>query len=557
MIPLVSAPAYAYVHYEAITDLSGQRPFRYYRVGESCTIKVNPDLAPYNLYISNPSVAQVTNVAPHTFFVNFINEGSSYIIVQRIGDDSRRYIRFAAYKKFVRRVSGTSAVFLLPGETFQPLIKIIPSDAHYVIDFSGNSSRIAGVGRNIGMITARRRGETKVIVNVRPDSEALSSDRGTKKKEIIVYVGDYIRKITEINATRLRIDMRTNTRDLKSQNFAIVNRDSENSAPGVASLDILGEKEVMLHLDAPLKTGRYAVELDGRQYVFQYEEPEPTPTPLPTVKPTPKPTAKPTPKPTAVPTPEPTAVPTPEPTPEPTAIPTPEPTPEPTAVPTPEPTPEPTAVPTLEPTPEPTPEPTAVPTPEPTPEPTIEPTAAPYLAEIRLDKNSVEIYDRESDEARIRGFDQYGNEFSLADVPLSMELERADGAAYRLGEQNTYSDGDILVSIYRANDKPRLMMLAHWLCNQVEWRITVKAGDGLSDSITLKTAQNPFPIVWPDPPADTMCKHCEYRHSIEDCKGGDCLYENKCPHYNEYNAGHPDTDLPAGDSDPSENDSGD
>ena len=513
MIPLVSAPAYAYVHYEAITDLSGQRPFRYYRVGESCTIKVNPDLAPYNLYISNPSVAQVTNVAPHTFFVQFINEGSSYIIVQRIGDDSRRYIRFAAYKKFVRKVSGTSAVFLLPGETFQPLIKIIPSDAHYVIDFSGNSSRIAKVSRNTGMITARRRGETKVIVNVRPDSEALSSDRGTKKKEIIVYVGDYIRKITEINATRLRIDMRTNTRDLKSQNFAIVNRDSENSAPGVASLDILGEKEVMLHLDAPLKTGRYAVELDGRQFAFLYEEPEPTPT------------ADPTPEPTSEPTPEPTAVPTPEPTPEPTVVPTPEPTPEPTAVPTPEPTPEPTVVPTL----------------EPTPEPTIEPTAAPYLAEIRLDKSSVEIYDRESDEARIRGFDQYGNEFSLADVPLSMELERTDGAAYWLGEQNTYSDSDILVSIYRANDKPRLMMLAQWLCDQVEWRITVKAGDGLSDSITLKTTQNPFPIVWPDPPTDEpICDYCKHIRRL--CETGDCTVEG-CPYLQDYKKTHPEDDL--------------
>ena len=507
MIPLVSAPAYAYVHYEAITDLSGQRPFRYYRVGESCTIKVNPDLAPYNLYISNPSVAQVTNVAPHTFFVNFINEGSSYIIVQRIGVDSRRYIRFAAYKKFVRKVSGTSAVFLLPGETFKPLIKIIPSDAHYVIDFSGNSSRIAGVGRNTGIITARRRGETKVIVNVRPDSEALSSDRGTKKKEIIVYVGDYIRKITEINATRLRIDMRTNTRDLKSQNFAIVNRDSENSAPGVASLDILGEKEVMLHLDAPLKTGRYAVELDGRQYVFQYEEPEPTPTP--------KPTAKPTPKPTAVPTPEPTAVPTPEPTPEPTAIPTPEPTPEPTAV--------------------------------PTPEPTIEPTAAPYLAEIRLDKSSVEIYDRESDEARIRGFDQYGNEFSLAGVPLSMELERTDGAAYWLGEQNTYSDSDILVSIYRANDKPRLMMLAHWLCDEVEWRITVSAGEGQSDSIKLKTARNPVPIVWPETDlSGDICPHCDQPISL--CKSGNCRNEN-CRYFKESNAGHPGDVPPEIDTD--------
>ena len=492
MIPPVSAQASPYGPYEAITDLSGQKPSRYYRVGESCTIKVHPDLAPYNLYISNPSVAQVTNVAPHTFFINFINEGSTYIIVQHIGDDSRRYIRFAAYKKFVRTVSVPLAVFLLPGETFKPIIKIVPSDAHYVIDFSVNSSRIAGVGRNTGMITARRRGETKVIVNVRPDNEAQQSDRHTKKEEIIVRVGDYIRKITEINATRLRIVMRTNTRDLKSQNFAIVNRDSENSVPGVASLDILGEKEVMLHLDAPLKTGRYAVELDGRQFAFRYEEPEPTPT----------------------------------------------------AVPTPEPTSEPTAVPT----PEPTPEPTAVPTPEPTPEPTIEPTAVPYLAEIRLDKNSVEIYDRESDEARIRGFDQYDNEFSLAGVPLSMELIRTDGATASMDEQRTYSDGDIIVSIYRANDKPRLMMLAHWLCDQVEWRITVKAGDGLSDTITLKTTQNPFPIVWPDPPADEMCEYCNREHPIEHCKAGDCEFKS-CPYLKEHNAGHPGDVPPEIDTD--------
>lgn len=504
MIPPVSAQASPYDSYEAITDLYGRTPFKYYRVGGSCTIKVDPNLAPYNLYVSSPSVAQVTNVAPHTFFVKFIKEGSAYIIVQRIGDDVRHYIRFAAYKKLVRTVSGTSAVYLLPGETFKPLIKIVPSDAHYVIDFSVNSSWIARVGRKTGMITARRRGETKVIVYVRPDDNAPYSDRSTKTKEINVYVGDYIREITEINATSLRIVMRTNTRNLKSQNFAIVNRDSENSAPGVASLDILGEKEVMLHLDAPLKTGRYAVELDGRQFAFRYEEPEPTPT--------------------AVPTPEPTAVPTPEPTPEPTAVPTPEPTSEPTAVPTLEPTPEPTAV--------------------PTPEPTIEPTAAPYLAEIRLDKNSVEIYDRESDEARIRGFDQYGNEFSLAGVPLAMALERADGAAYQMSEQNTYSDSDILVSIYRANDKPRLMMLAQWLCDQVEWRITVKAGDGLSDTITLKTTQNPFPIVWPDPPADTMCKYCEYKHPIEDCKADDCQHDD-CPHCVEYKNAHPDADIPS------------
>ena len=498
MIPPVSAQASPYDSYEAITDLYGRTPFKYYRVGGSCTIKVDPNLAPYNLYVSSPSVAQVTNVAPHTFFVKFIKEGSAYIIVQRIGDDVRHYIRFAAYNKLVRTVSGTSAVYLLPGETFAPHIKVIPSDAHYVIDFSVGSSWIARVGRNTGMITARRRGETKVIVYVRPDDNAPYSDRSTKTKEINVYVGDYIRKITEINATRLRIVMHTTTRNLKSQNFAIVNRDSENSAPGVASLDILGEKEVMLHLDAPLKTGRYAVELDGRQYVFQYEEPEPTPIP--------------------------TAVPTPEPTPEPTAVPT----PEPTAVPTPEPTSEPTAV--------------------PTPEPTIEPTAAPYLAEIRLDKSSVEIYDRESDEARIRGFDQYGNEFSLADVPLSMELIRTDGATASMDEQHTYSDDDIIVSIYRANDKPRLMMLAHWLCDQVEWRITVKAGDGLSDTITLKTTQNPFPIVWPDPPADEMCEYCNHEHPIEHCKAGDCEFKS-CPYLKEHNAGHPGDVPPEIDTD--------
>ena len=500
MIPPVSAQASPYDSYEAITDLYGRTPFKYYRVGGSCTIKVDPNLAPYNLYVSSPSVAQVTNVAPHTFFVKFIKEGSAYIIVQRIGDDVRHYIRFAAYNKLVRTVSGTSAVYLLPGETFKPLIKIIPSDAHYVIDFSVNSSWIARVGRKTGMITARRRGETKVIVYVRPDDNAPYSDRSTKTKEINVYVGDYIREITEINATSLRIVMRTNTRNLKSQNFAIVNRDSKNSVPGVASLDILGEKEVLLHLDAPLKTGYYAVKLDGRQRSFYYEEPAPTPTPLPT--------AKPTPKPTAAPTPEPTAIPTPEPTPEPTAISTPEPTPEPTI------------------------------------EPTPSPTAEPYLASIELEQHSIEIMDRESDEVRINGFDQYGSAFSLADVPLAMELNRTDGATAYMTEQHTYSDDDIIVSIYRANGKPRLMMLAQWLCNQVEWRITVKAGDSLSDTITLKTTQNPFPIVWPDPPADTMCKYCEYKHPIEDCKGGDCQYD-KCPHYVEYKNAHPDADIPS------------
>ena len=212
----------------------------------------------------------------------------------------------------------------------------------------------------------------------------------------------------------------------------------------------------------------------------------------------------------------------------PTAVPTPEPTPEPTAVPTPEPTPEPTAVPTPE------------PTPEPTIEPTLEPTAEPHLASIELEQHSVEIMDRESDEVRINGFDQYGNAFSLADVPLSMELNRTDGATSYMTEQHTYSDDDIIVSIYRANDKPRLMMLAQWLCDQVEWRITVKAGDGLSDTITLKTTQNPFPIVWPDPPTDEeRCADCGCPEF--GCLNGDCNHPN-CQHYKS-TAENPETDL--------------
>ncbi|MDY4199314.1 MAG: hypothetical protein SOX90_02315 [Candidatus Fimadaptatus sp.] len=328
--------------------------------------------------------------------------------------------------------------------------------------------------------------------------------------------------ITQLDDSSIRISMITRATGLNPDDFELRRVDSDDAAPGIYALEFQSKGGVILHLNERLKTGRYEVWLDGRKLSFWFNAPDPTPTPVPT------------------------AVPTPEPTPEPTAVPTPEPTPEPTAVPTPEPTPEPTAVPT----PEPTPEPTAVPTPE----PTIEPTAAPYLAEIRLDKNSVEIYDRESDEARIRGFDQYGNEFSLADVSLSMELNRTDGATSYMTEQHTYSDDDIIVSIYRANDKPRLMMLAQWLCDQVEWRITVKAGDGLSDSITLKTARNPAPIVWPETDSGDNCPYCN--HLLRWCQKGDCLY-NDCPHFNEHNAGHPDTDLPAGDSDPSENDSGD
>ena len=137
---------------------------------------------------------------------------------------------------------------------------------------------------------------------------------------------------------------------------------------------------------------------------------------------------------------------------------------------------------------------------------------------------------------RINGFDQYGNAFSLADVPLSMELNRTDGATSYMTEQHTYSDDDIIVSIYRANDKPRLMMLAQWLCDQVEWRITVKAGDGLSDTITLKTTRNPSPIVWPDPPTDK--KYCQYCGCIEDDRSNcNCTCPN-CLHY------QPETDKP-------------
>ena len=88
----------------------------------------------------------------------------------------------------------------------------------------------------------------------------------------------------------------------------------------------------------------------------------------------------------------------------------------------------------------------------------------------------------------------------------------------------------------RANDKPRLMMLAQWLCNQVEWRITVKAGDGLSDTITLKTARNPSPIVWPDPPTDKkQCPHCG---CIDDDRSNCNCTCPDCRHY------QPETDNP-------------
>ena len=500
MIPLLSASASAVSFNGTITDQYGRRLATRYGVGDYCVIKIEPDIAPYNLYIGDPSVVQVTNIAPHIFGVRFIKEGSSTIVAQRIDRKARRGISFVVYNEVVKKVQTRSSVYLAPGETYTPSIKIIPRRAHYVIDFSYRNPMVASILYQSSTIKARRRGDTIITVRVRPDSKTDYADPSTKTKEINVHVGDYILNMPEINSKSIRINMLTSTKNLKARNFAIVNLDSEEPVPGVASLDISGEKEVMLHLDAPLKTGHYAVKLDGRQRSFYYVAPAPTP--LPTVKPTPKPSA------------------------------------------TPKPTSEPTAVPTAEPTPVPTPEPT----PEPTIEPTPEPTAEPHLASIELEQHSIEIMDRESDEVRINGFDQYGNAFSLADVPLSMELNRTDGATACMTEQHTYSDNDVIVSIYRANGKPRLMMLAQWLCDQVEWRITVKAGDGLSDTITLKTAQNPSPIVWPEPPTDAMCDYCNREHPIEHCKVGDCEFES-CPYLQEYNANHPEDVPPEIDAD--------
>ena len=132
-----------------------------------------------------------------------------------------------------------------------------------------------------------------------------------------------------------------------------------------------------------------------------------------------------------------------------------------------------------------------------------------------------------------------------AGVPLAMELERTDGATASMDEQHTYSDNDIIVSIYRANGKPRLMMLAQWLCDQVEWRITGKAGDGLSEIPSLsRRRRTRSPIVWPDPPTDKKyCQYCEYIHPIENCKVGDCQYDD-CSYYIEYKKANPDADIP-------------
>ena len=482
-----------------ITIATGKEPPRYVEINSRLRINVNT-FAPYNIYISDPTVVQITNLGNHSFALKFLKLGSATLTVAPIGKDFTFSRTFDVVRQMPKRLYvSPDKMYLAVGETRKITTRVTPRNVPHVIKyFYTDSIEIARVNHDTGAVTGASRGETILQIAL-AYTKYSAFDASTKWGQVRVYVGDYMGDVNHVDETSISLSMRTRSTGLNPADFELRRVDSNEAAPGIYALEFPNEKSVILHLNERLKTGRYEVWLDGRKLSFWFNAPDPTPTPVPT------------------------AVPTPEPTPEPTAVPTPEPTPEPTAVPTPEPTPE--------------------------------PTAAPYLAEIRLDKNFVEIYDRESDEARIRGFDQYGNEFSLAGVPLTMALERADGAAYRLGEQSTYSDGDILVSIYRANDKPRLMMLAQWLCDEVEWRITVSADEGPSDTITLKTARNLAPIVWPETDlSGDKCPHCD--HPIMWCKKGDCRNEN-CPYLKEYKKTHPDTDLPAGDSDPSENDSGD
>ncbi len=494
MIPLVSSPAYA----ANMNYFNGDRTPKYVQVGRSIKVHILAlDDSPYTIYISDPSIVKITNLGNHYFSLKFLKIGTvTLTVVDGIAHNgiyTKKSYTFEVRRQLVERLTiFPDKIYLAPGEQRTISARVSPRNAPHIMYYSASKANIATVDKQSGKITAVGRGNMVINVYAKVDSSTSIFDPSTKDARVRVYVGDYMGNITHLDDSSIRISMITRATGLNPADFELRRVDSDDAAPGIDALEFPSEGGVILHLNERLKTGRYEVWLDGRKLSFWFNAPDPTPTPVPT------------------------AVPTPEPTPEPTAVPTPEPTPEPTAVPTPEPTPDPTAV--------------------PTPEPTIEPTAAPYLAEIRLDKNSVEIDDRESDEARINGFDQYGNEFSLADVPLSMELNRTDGATSYMTEQHTYSDDDIIVSIYRANDKPRLMMLAQWLCNQVEWRITVKAGDGLSDTITLKTTQNPFPIVWPDPPTDEeRCADCGCRES--GCLSGDCNHPN-CSHY------QPPTDNP-------------
>ena len=473
MIPLVPSPASA----ARIYDGNGRRLPEYVQVGRTVRITVPQNLAPYNLNISNPSIVKVTNLGEHTFELNFLKSGKVTITVSRIGRFSNAVHTFEVRKQLVKILNVSPAnLYIAPGDQRTISASVYPASAKHAIEYSALSGSNVTVDGHSGKVTALRRGRATVDVYAKASSSASIYDPSTKKRSVTVYVGHYIGNIAHTDDTSIRLNMRTRSTFLKPADFELRHMGSDEVASDICALEFPSEKSVILHLSEPLKSGWYDLWLDRRKISFGFTAPEPTPTPVPT------------------------------------AVPTHEPTPEPTAVPTPELTPEPTV------------------------EPTPSPTAEPHLASIELEKHSIEIMDRESDEVRVNGFDQYGNEFSLADVPLSMELNRTDGATSYMTEQHTYSDDDIIVSIYRANDKPRLMMLAQWLCNQVEWRITVKAGDGLSDTITLKTARNPSPIVWPDPPTDKkQCPHCGCIE--DDCSNGDCTCLN-CRHY------QPETDNP-------------
>ena len=508
MIPLVSSPAYA----ANMNYFNGDRTPKYVQVGRSIKVHILAlDDSPYTIYISDPSIVKITNLGNHYFSLKFLKTGTvTLTVVDGIaynGIYSKKSYTFEVRRQLVEKLTiYPDNIYLAPGEERTISARVSPRNAPHIMYYSASkaNAHIATVDKQSGKITAVGRGNMVINVYAKFNSSTSIFDPSTKDARVRVYVGDYMGDVNHVDETSILLSMRTRSTGLNPADFELRRVDSDEAAPGIYALEFPNERSVILHLNERLKTGRYEVWLDGRKLSFWFNAPDPTPTPVPT------------------------AVPTPEPTPEPTAVPTPEPTPEPTAVPTPEPTPEPTAVPTPE------------PTPEPTIEPTLEPTAEPHLASIELEQHSIEIMDRESDEVRINGFDQYGNAFSLADVPLSMELNRTDGATSYMTEQHTYSDDDIIVSIYRANDKPRLMMLAQWLCDQVEWRITVKAGDGLSDTITLKTTQNPFPIVWPDPPTDEeRCADCGCPEF--DCSRGDCNHPD-CQHY-QSTAENPETDL--------------
>ena len=473
MIPLFPSPASAALLY----DGNGKRLPEYVQLGRTIRITVANYLAPYNLNISNPSIVKVTNLGEHTFELKFLKSGKVTITVSKVGRTAKGVHTFEVRKQLVKMLNVSPAnLYIAPGDQRTISTSVYPASAKHAIEYSVLGGSNVTVDEHSGKVTALRRGRATVDVYAKASSSASIYDPSTKKRSVTVYVGHYIGNIAHTDDTSIRLNMRTRSTFLKPADFELRHMGSDEVASDICALEFPSEKNVILHLSKPLKSGWYDLWLDRRKISFGFTAPEPTPTPVPT------------------------------------AVPTPEPTPEPTAVPTPELTPEPTV------------------------EPTPSPTAEPHLASIELEKHSIEIMDRESDEVRVNGFDQYGNSFSLADVPLSMELNRTDGATAYMTEQHTYSDDDIVVSIYRANDKPRLMMLAQWLCNQVEWRITVKAGDGLSDTIMLKTARNPSPIVWPDPPTDKkQCPHCGCIE--DDCFDGDCTCPD-CLHY------QPETDNP-------------